>query len=129
MGLLGGDGFSLPIVNSNPIVSASITVTDSALSQMENTLNNEEKTHCLIISAQSGGCSGYVYDMKIDEIPQDIEQFQILFFGNIKIFIHNGDSHLLNGIELDYKDSLMGGGFNITNPNASRECGCGQSFG
>jgi iron-sulfur cluster assembly protein len=67
--------------------------------------------------------------MKIDEIPQDKEQFQILFFGNIKIFIHNGDSHLLNGIELDYKDSLMGGGFNITNPNASRECGCGQSFG
>ena len=129
MGLLGGDGFSLPIVNSNPIVSASITVTDSALSQMENTLNNEEKTHCLIISAQSGGCSGYVYDMKIDEIPPDIEQFQILFFGNIKIFIHNSDSHLLNGIELDYKDSLMGGGFNITNPNASRECGCGQSFG
>ena len=129
MGILGGDGFSLPIVNSNPIVSVTITVTDSALSQMENTLNNEEKTHCLIISAQSGGCSGYVYDMKIDEIPQDIEQFQILFFGNIKIFIHNSDSHLLNGIELDYKDSLMGGGFNITNPNASRECGCGQSFG
>ncbi|HIE63969.1 MAG: iron-sulfur cluster assembly accessory protein [Methanobacteriota archaeon] len=129
MGILGGDGFSLPIVNSNPIVSVSITITDSALSQMENTLNNEEKNHCLIISAQSGGCSGYVYDMKIDEIPQDKEQFQILFFGNIKIFIHNGDSHLLNGIELDYKDSLMGGGFNITNPNASRECGCGQSFG
>ena len=45
------------------------------------------------------------------------------------IYIHNGDSSLLNGLELDFKDTLMGGGFNITNPNASRECGCGQSFG
>ena len=45
------------------------------------------------------------------------------------MYIHNNDSSLLNGIELDFKDTLMGGGFNITNPNASRACGCGQSFG
>ncbi|MBT3654359.1 MAG: iron-sulfur cluster assembly accessory protein [Euryarchaeota archaeon] len=129
MGILGGDGFSLPIVANNPIIPASITVTDSALAQMKKTLENEESTHCLIISAQSGGCSGYVYDMKIDENPKDNIEFQILLFDDIRIYIHNSDSYLLNGIELDYKDSLMGGGFNIANPNASRECGCGQSFG
>ena len=49
--------------------------------------------------------------------------------GEINILIHNKDSSLLNGIKLDYKDTLMGGGFQIENPSADRECGCGQSFG
>ena len=54
---------------------------------------------------------------------------RIQTFEGVEVYIHNGDSSLLNGLELDFKDTLMGGGFNITNPNASRECGCGQSFG
>jgi iron-sulfur cluster assembly protein len=95
---------------------------------MKSTIKNEEDTHCLVVSAQSGGCSGYLYDMKIMEKP-DLESFQILDFEGVKVYIHNNDSSLLNGIELDFKDTLMGGGFNITNPNASRSCGCGQSFG
>ena len=66
--------------------------------------------------------------MKIIEKP-DAQNFQIQSFEGVEVYIHNGDSSLLNGLELDFKDTLMGGGFNITNPNASRECGCGQSFG
>jgi iron-sulfur cluster assembly protein len=66
--------------------------------------------------------------MKIMEKPESGE-FQIQEFEGVKVYIHNNDSSLLNGIELDFKDTLMGGGFNITNPNASRACGCGQSFG
>ena len=91
-------------------------------------MQGDEETHCLVISAQSGGCSGYLYDMKIIEKPED-KNFQVQNFGGVDVFIHNNDSSLLNGLELDFKDTLMGGGFNITNPNASRECGCGQSFG
>ena len=129
MGLLGGTGFSLPLVSNNVIVDVRITVTKPALTQMENTLEGEEDTHCLIISAESGGCSGYIYDMKIEEMPSPRGDFQELPFGLIKILIHNDDSKLLNGMELDFKNSLMGGGFSISNPNASRACGCGQSFG
>jgi iron-sulfur cluster assembly protein len=128
MGILGGGGFSLPVITQTEVVDVKITVTDSALKQMKNTIKGEEDTHCLVVSAQSGGCSGYLYDMKIMEKP-DLENFQIQDFEGVKVYIHDNDSILLNGIELDFKDTLMGGGFNITNPNASRACGCGQSFG
>ena len=66
--------------------------------------------------------------MKITEDPSD-DNFQRINVGNVSILIHNKDSTLLNGIKLDYKDTLMGGGFQIENPSADRECGCGQSFG
>ena len=128
MGILGGGGFSLPVITQTDVVDVKITVTDSALKQMKNTIKGEEDSHCLVVSAQSGGCSGYLYDMKIMENPES-DQFQIQDFEGVKVYIHNNDSSLLNGIELDFKDTLMGGGFNITNPNASRACGCGQSFG
>jgi iron-sulfur cluster assembly protein len=128
MGILGGEGFSLPVITQTEVIDAKISVTDSALKQMKNTIKEEGDTHCLVVSAQSGGCSGYLYDMKIMEKP-DSEEFQIQDFEGVKVYIHNNDSALLNGIELDFKDTLMGGGFNITNPNASRSCGCGQSFG
>ena len=68
-----------------------------------------------------------MYDMAIVEAP-DASGFQIIEIDKIRVFIHNKDSVMLNGIRVDYKDSLMGGGFQIENPNASKSCGCGQSF-
>jgi iron-sulfur cluster assembly protein len=128
MGLLDGTGFSLPVFTDIDIVEVQIDVTESAQIAMEKSMKGEEKTHVLVISAESGGCSGYLYDMKITEKPDD-ENFQVIKVGDINIMIHNKDSSLLNGIKLDYKDTLMGGGFQIENPSANRECGCGQSFG
>lgn len=128
MGLLDGSGFSLPVVTDVDVVKVKINVTESAQIAMEKSMKGDEKTHVLIISAEAGGCSGYLYDMKITENPND-ESFQKIRVGEINILIHNKDSSLLNGIKLDYKDTLMGGGFQIENPSADRECGCGQSFG
>jgi iron-sulfur cluster assembly protein len=95
---------------------------------MNSTMSDDENTHVVIISAQSGGCSGYMYDMKIVEDPQD-DSFQRIDVGGMTVLVHNKDSTMLNGIRVDYKDTLMGGGFQIDNPNADRSCGCGQSFG
>ncbi|MGY8715723.1 MAG: HesB/IscA family protein [Candidatus Poseidoniales archaeon] len=128
MGLLDGAGFSLPVFNEIEIIDVKINVTDSARNAMKLSMNNDDDTHVLIISAESGGCSGYLYDMKITEDPKD-DTFQRIDVDGVSILIHNKDSALLNGIELDYKDTLMGGGFQIKNPSADRECGCGQSFG
>ena len=91
-------------------------------------MNGDEDSHVLVISAQSGGCSGFLYDMKIMEDPGG-DEFQRLVIGGIEVLVHNKDSSLLSGITVDYKDTLMGGGFQINNPNADRACGCGQSFG
>ena len=128
MGILGGDGFTLPVVTPVEVVDVHIEFTDSAKSAMKENMDGDENSHVLIISAQSGGCSGYLYDMKIAEDPND-SNFQRLDAGGITVLVHNKDSPLLDGIRVDFKDTLMGGGFQIDNPNADRSCGCGQSFG
>ena len=128
MGILGGEGFSLPVVSETEVVDVKLNFTDKAISALKQNMNGDEGTHVLVISAQSGGCSGYLYDMKIIEQPEE-EGFQKISIGGIKVFVHNKDSSMLNGIQVDFKETLMGGGFQIENPNADRSCGCGQSFG
>ncbi|MFM8852505.1 MAG: HesB/IscA family protein, partial [Acidimicrobiaceae bacterium] len=49
-------------------------------------------------------------------------------FGEVKVVVDPASMHLLEGANLDYNDGLQDAGFKITNPNASRSCGCGQSF-
>lgn len=127
MGILGGGGFTLPVVSEVEVVEVSIEMTDAAKSALSSSMSGDEETHVLLISAQSGGCSGYMYDMAIVEAPEP-DGFQVIEYGEIRVFIHNKDSLMLNGIRVDYRDSLMGGGFQIENPNASKSCGCGQSF-
>ena len=128
MGILGGEGFSLPVVTSAEVVDVQIEFTESAKQAMKSTMGKDGSTHVVIISAESGGCSGYMYDMQIVEDPND-DSFQRLDVGGLTVLVHNKDSTMLSGIRVDYKDTLMGGGFQIDNPNADRSCGCGQSFG
>ena len=128
MGILGGEGFSLPVVSDTEVVDVKINFSDTAVNALKHSMNGDEESHVLIISAQSGGCSGYMYDMKIVEDPGD-DGFQRINIGGIGVLVHNKDSPMLSGITVDFKDTLMGGGFEINNPNADRSCGCGQSFG
>ena len=128
MGILGGEGFSLPVVTSAEVVDVQIEFTEPAQQAMKSTMGKDGSTHVVIISAESGGCSGYMYDMEIVEDPND-DSFQRLDVGGLTVLVHNKDSTMLSGIRVDYKDTLMGGGFQIDNPNADRSCGCGQSFG
>ena len=128
MGLIGASGLGLPMAVEVEIVEVRIEVTESAKLAIEKSMSYDGDGSVLVISAESGGCSGYLYDMKIVDRP-DEEGYQSISVGERTIMIHDRDSDLLNGIVLDYKDTLMGGGFQITNPNADRSCGCGQSFG
>jgi len=128
MGLLGGEGFSLPVVAETEVVDVSLNFTEAAISALKHNMAGDEESHVLVISAQSGGCSGYLYDMKIIEDPGK-DGFQRIDLGGIEVLVHNKDSTMLNGINIDFKETLMGGGFQIENPNADRSCGCGQSFG
>ncbi len=128
MSIIDGGGFSLPIATLSERVEVNIEVTDAARSAVKSAIGLQVDSHVLIISAKAGGCSGYLYDMVIVERPND-EGFQEINVDGVKILIHDNDSSLLNGLKLDFKDSLMGGGFHMDNPNADRACGCGQSFG
>ena len=128
MSIIDGGGFSLPIATVSERVNVNIEVTDAARTAVKSAIGQQLDSHVLIISAKAGGCSGYLYDMVIVERPNE-EGFQEIDVDGVTILIHDNDSSLLNGLKLDFKDSLMGGGFHMDNPNADRACGCGQSFG
>ena len=107
-------------------VDCMLTVTDSAAKMLSEAFGDDRST-ALLVGVLSGGCSGYMYDLQI-VTDTDIE-CQELNIDGFRVLVPNAVSHLLNGIEIDYVDQLMGGGFKINNPNAERACGCGESFG
>jgi iron-sulfur cluster assembly protein/iron-sulfur cluster insertion protein len=104
-----------------------ITLTDTAASKVSELLEAEGAPElALRVAVRPGGCSGFSYEMFFDgDIAADDEQAT---FGAVKVVVDPASAQLLVGATLDYKDGLQGAGFNITNPNASRTCGCGQSF-
>ena len=124
------------VINKNPveikkeepkdISNATLNVTDKAAEKIK-ALIKQEKKQALRISVKPGGCSGFEYGMELDDKTTDndivIEQ------KGIKIFVDKESMQKLDGVNVDYVDSLQGAGFKISNPNASKTCGCGSSFG
>lgn len=88
--------------------------------------HNGEEGSMLRVAVNGGGCSGLSYGMSFEKEKQedDIELHQ----HGIDIVVSNEDASILSGTTIDYKESLMGGGFTIENPNAIASCGCGSSF-
>ena len=82
--------------------------------------------YALRVFVSGGGCSGLSYGMTFAEGPEIGDQ--IFEAGNVKVVVDPGSISYLDGAEIDYIDSLMGGGFRIENPNAVRSCACGSSF-
>ncbi len=104
-----------------------ITLTDTATTKVAQLLAAEGADNmALRVSVKWGGCSGFQYDMYFDsEIASDDIT---LTFGDVKVVVDPASSPMLEGATLDFKDGLTEQGFAITNPNASRSCGCGKSF-
>lgn len=108
-----------------------ITLTDNATTKVRELLDAEGAADlALRVAVRPGGCSGFSYEMFFDgDIAADDEQAS---FGAetklVKVVVDPASAQLLQGATLDYKDGLDQSGFAITNPNASRTCGCGQSF-
>ena len=104
-----------------------INLTEAAADQLQKLL--EEKgmeDHSLRVFVSGGGCSGMQYGMTFAEGP--MEGDQIFEERNVKLIVDPGSMMYLMGAEIDYIDSLMGGGFRIENPNAVQSCSCGTSF-
>ena len=106
--------------------NATLTVTDKAAEKIKS-LIEQEKKQALRISVKPGGCSGFEYGMELDDKSTDndivIEQ------KGVKIFVDKTSMQKLNGVDVDYIESLQGAGFKISNPQAKSTCGCGSSFG
>lgn len=106
-----------------------IDTTEKALEQILKLREEEGHTidHFLRIEVKGGGCSGMTYDLtydtNFDETKDRLfEKEGINIVTNIKSLLYIMDT------ELDYTDGLNGNGFSFNNPNATRTCGCGESF-
>ena len=115
-----------PVMVQQPeIVEVQLTITENAVNMLSQAFG-DDRSMGLLVGVLSGGCSGYMYDLQIvEETEIDCQELEISGF---RILVPKASSHLLNGIQIDYEDRLMGGGFMINNTNASSSCGCGESF-
>jgi iron-sulfur cluster assembly protein/iron-sulfur cluster insertion protein len=104
-----------------------ITLTDAATEKVAQLISAEgDAALALRVAVRPGGCSGFSYEMFFDsDIAADDVATE---FGAVKVVVDPSSAMLLEGATLDYKDGLDQSGFAITNPNAQRTCGCGQSF-
>ncbi len=108
--------------------SQTIVLSDVAATKVAELIAQEGSAEelALRVAVRPGGCSGYSYEMFFDtEFADDDVQTA---YGEVKVVVDAVSAPLLVGATLDYKDGLQGAGFSINNPNASRTCGCGNSF-
>jgi iron-sulfur cluster assembly protein len=106
-----------------------VTVSEKALNHLLEIMVNEgltPDTHHLRVGVKGGGCSGLSYVMDFDDTVEATDD--IIDLGALKVVIDKKSVLYLFGTQLDYSDGLNGKGFHWVNPNASRTCGCGESF-
>ena len=104
-----------------------ITLTEAALKEVKRLMNVQGITEGgLRLGVKGGGCSGLSYTINFDEKigPYD----QVNEFDGVKVIVDAKSAIYLQGTQLDYQMDLMGGNFKFVNPNASKTCGCGESF-
>ena len=104
-----------------------VTLSDRAATEVKGLLEQQQKPDAMLrVFVAGGGCSGFQYGMSLEEEASEGDQtFDI---NGVKVIIDPRSAQYMEGAEIDYVDSMMGGGFKIDNPQAASSCGCGQSF-
>lgn len=106
---------------------AVVRLTESAANEMKSMIAKEPENagKGLRVYVEAGGCSGMQYGMVFDEKRQDDLATE---FHGVTVLVDPFSANYLRGAMIDFSDSLTGGGFKISNPNARQSCGCGKSF-
>jgi iron-sulfur cluster assembly protein len=116
-------------IQQSPVIEDDITLTDKAAAEV-NRIKSENKipdTHALRLGVKGGGCSGLTYVLAFDE--KSTEKDIVLQKNGVTVFIDQKSMFYLSGTTLDFSDGLNGRGFVFNNPQATKSCGCGNSFG
>jgi iron-sulfur cluster assembly protein len=114
---------SIPPQETKP---GSIDVTPKAISKIRVAFEKQGVSGGLRLGVLGGGCSGLSYLFKFDVKPRATDK--VFEFGDVKIFVDPKSMVFLDGMTLDWKDSLIQSGFAFDNPHAKKSCGCGTSF-
>ena len=107
--------------------STVFTISDAAAEKVKGLIEAEGNPELVLrVAVRPGGCSGLSYEMFFDtDVAADDVRSE---YGGITVVIDPASAPHLGGASLDFNDGLQGAGFAINNPNATRSCGCGQSF-
>jgi iron-sulfur cluster assembly protein len=104
-----------------------LNLTPGAISAMEKFIKGSATPIAgLRIAISGGGCSGFQYGMTLEESKNDDDV--VVEHGAVTLLVDPLSAPLLEGVTVDFVDSLSGSGFKFANPNASSSCACGSSF-
>src|SRR5260370_1377382 len=104
-----------------------VQLTETAVTKVREILDTQEpKPTGLRISVVGGGCSGFSYSMAFENTPNLLDK--TYNFDGLKVFIDHASLLYLDGVEVDYVETLEGSGFKFNNPNVQNTSGCGSSF-
>jgi iron-sulfur cluster assembly protein len=104
-----------------------VNLTDVAAEKVSQFLSgqNAGETAGLRVGVRGGGCSGFQYALALDEQREGDHVFEDR---GIRVIVDEASLQYVSGSTVDYKESLMGAGFEVNNPNVVAACGCGSSF-
>ena len=104
-----------------------VKLTGNAVTELKRLIETQNlQDHFLRVGVQGGGCSGLMYSLHFDnELGKYDKTTEV---EGIKVVVDMKSALYLNGTTIDFVQSLTGGGFKFDNPQASRSCGCGESF-
>ena len=107
-----------------------IMLTETAAKEIRKIITEQQlpaENTRLRVGVKGGGCSGFSYMLDLTEDPKGESDEEMDCHG-VKIVVDMKSYLYLNGVEIDFKDEVMGRGFVFKNPNATSSCGCGSSF-
>src|SRR5579862_4943302 len=104
-----------------------VQLTETAVSKVKEILSGQEpKPAGLRIAVVGGGCSGFSYSMAFENTPGMLDK--TYKFDELNVFIDQASLLYLDGVQVDYVETMEGSGFKFNNPNVKNTCGCGSSF-
>lgn len=103
-----------------------LIITSNAAKKAKEFLEKQKDGMYFRVEVIPGGCSGHQYHFDFDDMVDDEDQ--IMDIDGVKFVIDKESLEMMRGSKLDYVDSMQGSGFKVSNPNAAKTCGCGQSF-
>jgi iron-sulfur cluster assembly accessory protein len=104
-----------------------IQLTDTASTKVREIMSSQNPAPtALRVAVVGGGCSGFSYHMAFDnaENPSD----NVYEFEGLKVLVDQMSEMYLDGVQIDYIETIEGAGFKFNNPNVKSTCGCGSSF-
>jgi len=103
-----------------------LVITENAAKKAKELLDKRGNGESLRVEVTAGGCAGNEYNFSFEIEKKDDDH--LIEIDGVKFLIDSKSKDMLKGSKIDYVDSLTGAGFKISNPNAKKTCGCGQSF-